>query len=145
MSTHKAKAGASKAVDHVVQGIIDDILIHKKYAIIMIAIPSRDKKNNELPDTKQGEWHRSAMKLFADLFVGATSMRTHKGIYKSDEGDYLWDDSILVQSWVKPSTVEKTEVVQTVVDFARKMRRELNQEAVLVIFDEVVRFIKAER
>ena len=66
-----------------------------------------------------------------------------KGIYKSDKGEYLWDDTILIQGFTGLQSLDDFDTVKAVVDFARRMRVELDQEAVMVVFNNIMRFIKA--
>lgn len=136
---------ASGGTDALVDGVVNDVRFDRADAIVMIGIPSHDSKKKPLPKGKQSEWATAAMKKFADLFGGATALRSYKGIYKSDSGEYLWDDTILIQAFTEPDMLQDEAAVGHVVEFARRMRKELDQEAVFVVFNNIMRFIKAER
>lgn len=131
--------------DAVVDGIINDIRFDRADSIVMIGIPSHERTNARLAQGKQSEYATAAMEKFADLFGGATALRSYRGIYKSDNGKYLWDDTILIQAFTSPDNLQNAATVKDVVVFARKMRKDLNQETVMVVFNNMMRFIKAER
>lgn len=137
--------GGKSAGDGVVDGIVNDLRFDRADSIVMIGIPSHERTNAPLAQGKQSEYATAAMEKFADLFGGATALRSYKGIYKSDTGKYLWDDTILIQAFTSTDNLQNEDTVKEVVAFARKMRKELNQEAVMVVFNNVMRFIKAER
>jgi hypothetical protein len=138
-------AGGKSGGDGVVDGIVNDLRFDRADSIVMIGIPSHERTNEPLAQGKQSEYATAAMEKFADLFGGATALRSYKGIYKSDTGKYLWDDTILIQAFTSSDKLQNEDTVKEVVTFARKMRKELNQEAVMVVFNNVMRFIKAER
>lgn len=131
--------------DGLVDGIVSDLRFDRADSIVMIGIPSHERTNKPLAQSKQSEYATAAMEKFADLFGGATALRSYKGIYKSDTGKYLWDDTILIQAFTSPDNLQNEDTVKDVVAFARKMQKELNQEAVMVVFNNVMRFVKAER
>lgn len=146
MAKSKLKlAGGKSGGDGVVDGIVNDLRFDRADSIVMIGIPSHERTNVPLAQGKQSEYATAAMEKFADLFGGATALRSYKGIYKSDTGNYLWDDTILIQAFTSPDNLQNEDTVKEVVTFARRMRKELNQEAVMVVFNNVMRFIKAER
>jgi hypothetical protein len=138
-------AGGNTRVDAVVAGIVNDLRFDRADSIVMIGIPSHERTKAPLAPGKQSEYATAAMEKFADLFGGATALRSYKGIYKSAADEYLWDDTILIQSFTAPDTLQKESTVRAVVTFARKIQKDLNQEAVMVVFNNVMRFIKAER
>jgi hypothetical protein len=111
----------------------------------MIAVPSHDQDNKPLDSGLQSQWATAAMEKFRDLFVGATAMPGCKGIYRSDAGKTIWDDPILVQSFCSSDVLQDERTVRDVVVFARKMRAALKQDAVMVVFNNLMKFIKAER
>lgn len=137
-----------KATDPFVEGIVHDVRFARADAMVMIGVPSHrwdDKQGKNVPLTDQARWANSAMELFADHFGGATALRSHKGIYKSTSGEYHWDDTILIQAFTSPDTLQEYQRVKDVVDFGRRMRIALQQEAVFVVFNNVVRFLKAKQ
>lgn len=138
-------AGGKTGGDSIVDGIVNDLRFDRADSIVMIGIPSHERTNAPLAQGKQSEYATAAMEKFADLFGGATALRSYKGIYKSDSGKYLWDDTILIQAFTSTDNLQNETTVLEVVRFARKLQKDLNQEAVMVVFNNVMRFIKAER
>jgi hypothetical protein len=55
--------------------------------LVVLFIPSHDKKQNPLPD--QAQWAKAAGDLFADIFTGATAFHAFAGFYKTDDGIIL--------------------------------------------------------
>jgi hypothetical protein len=143
--TRRGLRGAG-STDSLVEEIVGDVRFDRADALAMIGIPSHTQSNKALPAGAQSKWATAAMRLFADLFGGATALHSHKGIYKSlNSGDYLWDDTILIESFTPPNVLQDEQIVAEVVAFARNMRRDLDQEAVFVVFNNVVRFVGEAR
>src|SRR4051812_37308920 len=124
---------AKKApADQLITDIIADIRFDRADAIVIIAIPSHMQSGEAMAKGQQSRWANAAMELFADLFGGATALRSYKGIYKSDDGKYLWDDTILIQGFTGLESLDDYDTIKSVVDFAKRMRVALDQEAVMV-------------
>ena len=79
-----------------VDKIISLLSAEAQQEIVVLAIPSHDKSNKPLKD--QSEWASAALKVFADLYRGATAFgfKTEgeetgpiKGIFKTDDGPLL--------------------------------------------------------
>jgi hypothetical protein len=138
-----SKPRPGSADDALVNGIVNLLKFGECHALFVIAIPSHNRKGKRLKLGLQSDWANAAMKLCADEFSGATAMMSHKGIYKSETGEYLWDDTILVQAFAEPDRLQEVEVLRRLVAFARDMRVTLNQEAVMLVFDNVMTFVKA--
>jgi hypothetical protein len=64
--------------------IISVLVAEKRQDLVILIIPSHDKKEVELKD--QDMWASAAMDLFADLFGSATAFKTFAGIYKTSDG-----------------------------------------------------------
>ena len=96
----------------------DDI----RQEVVILVIPSHDKKNVELRD--QDLWADHALHLFADLYRGATAFRTFKGVFKTDEGNYLIDKPILIESYAEVDDIEDEPKLYELCSFARRMGRE---------------------
>lgn len=129
-------------IDSIVADVVDALEWDRSDDLIQIAVPSHEKDETPLGKQKQQEWAKKTMRLFADLFQGATAQRTNKGVYKLGK-KYLWDDTILVQSYAPCDSLKKAAIVKKVIQYALEMRRELNQDSVMVVFNNVMRFIKA--
>lgn len=109
---------------------------------VILAIPSHDRKNKELDEVKVSEWASGAMRLFADLYGGATAFKTFQGIYKTDEGEYLLDNPILIESYATVEAIELRENLQELVRFAKRMGRDLNQDAVMLVIGSIMFYVK---
>ena len=90
--------------------------------VVILVIPSHDKQNGELQD--QDFWADGALHLFADLYRGATAFRTFKGFFKTDEGNYLIDKPILIESYAEVDDIEDEPKLYELCSFARRMGRE---------------------
>jgi hypothetical protein len=132
------------APDDLVEGIVNDVRFDKADAIVVIAIPSHDFQSRALEQGKQSRYATAAMQKFADLFGGATALRSYKGIYRADSGKHIWDDTILIQAFCDPTKLNDIETIRSVVQFARSMCKQLDQEAVMVVFNNVMRFVRKD-
>jgi hypothetical protein len=65
--------------DQLVTDIIADIRFDRADAIVIIAIPSHNRKGKALVKGQQSRWANAAMELFGDFFGGATALRSYKG------------------------------------------------------------------
>lgn len=104
-----------------------------------MAIPSHDKNNKPLAN--QELWADSGIELFAELYGGATTFHTWKGIYRSETGDNLWDTRILIESFVDRELVEDDQRLGFLLDFIKRMKRQMRQESILLVINEWRRFI----
>ena len=109
----------------------DDI----RQEVVILVIPSHDKKNIELKD--QDFWATGALELFADLYRGATAFKTFKGIYKTDEGDYLIDQPILIESYAVVDDIKDEQKLSELRGFSLHMGREANQDCVMLVIGHV--------
>lgn len=98
-------------------------------------IPSHDRKNKELNDVRMKEWSSQAMHLFADLYVGVTAFATFKGIYKTDDGEHL------LESYATVGAIENTDNLNELVRFAKRMGKDLNQAAVMLVLGHVMFYV----
>ena len=79
--------------------IISVLQADTRQDLLILIIPSHDKKENKLRD--QEMWAASAMELLGELFGGATAFTTFAGVYKTDDGKLLHDKPILIESHVQ--------------------------------------------
>jgi hypothetical protein len=108
---------------------------------VILVIPSHDRKNKELNDVRVKEWASQAMRLFADLYVGATAFETFKGIYKTEDGEYLLDNPILIESYATVEAIESPDNLNQLVRFAKRMGKDLNQAAVMLVIGQVMFYV----
>lgn len=110
-----------------------------RHDLVILAIPSHDKNNKPL--STQEVWADSGMELFSELYGGATAFQTWKGIYRSETGEDLWDTPILIESFVDRELVEDDQRLELLLDFIRRMKRQMRQESILLVINEWRRFI----
>lgn len=110
--------------------------------LVILAVPSHDKKGRELPEGVQQDWHDRAMTVFAELYVGATSFMSHEGIYKDDEGRIHKDTPLIIESFARIDAIEDPLKLNKLVDLARMMVREMNQDSIMLVFGKAMFYIK---
>jgi len=95
--------------------------------LVAIAIPSHDRHNKELADALTGEWASTAMRLMADLYQGATAYKAHSGIFKTDEGEYLYDRPLIIESFANLDAIHDVKNLNLLVGFSKRMGMTLRQ------------------
>jgi hypothetical protein len=122
--------------------IIAALRSDRRQDLVIIFVPSHDKREQPLPD--QDQWAHAACNLLGELFNGATAFRALAGVYKAPDGRILQDQPILVESYVEREDLEDVHKLRTLLSFLKRMGRETNQQAVgLVVnhvFHEITRF-----
>lgn len=123
--------------------IIAQLRSGEPHTLVIVAIPSHDRRNK--PIHNQELWADAALKVFSKLYGGATAFKTFKGIYRSESGEDLYDEPIMIESYVERSRVEEVGRLELLLKFLHRMRREANQEVVLLVFDNHLCLVKNER
>lgn len=103
--------------------------------LVILIIPSHDKTGQPLSDQKL--WAQTAMEVFAQLFRGATAFETFKGVYKCDDGTVLWDEPILIESYVSRNDLDDRAKLIELLTFVKRMGSATNQAAVGLIINNV--------
>ena len=109
---------------------------------IMIFIPSHDKSRPQKRIPNQDQWADAGLRLFSDLYGGATAFTALKGIWKCEDGTDLLDEPILIQSLAKREDAESEDKLEVLAAFAKRLCRETNQECVAVICNDTIHFIR---
>ena len=126
---------------------VDDIIAmlssDQKQAIVILVIPSHTRREKKIPD--QDIWASEGLRLMGDLYRGATAFKTFKGVYKTDKGKYLYDEPILIESYAWEQDIEDKHKLNKLVEFARRMGKETDQEAVMLVFDAVMYYVNPRR
>lgn len=115
--------------------IIAAIQSDKRDDLVVLFIPSHDKKQIPLPD--QPQWARAAGDLFADLFTGGTAFHAFAGFFKTEDGIILHDTPITVEAYVKRERLLDKAILRQLLDFAKRLGRETNQAAVGLVINHV--------
>jgi hypothetical protein len=110
--------------------------------LVILIVPSHDKRNAELGEARQAEWASATLHLFADLYRGATAFKTFKGIYKTEEGQYLLDEPILIESFASHADIADEAKLNELVRFAKRMGHELEQAAIMLVIGKVMIYIE---
>lgn len=102
---------------------------------VCIFIPSETRKKKRIEDQEQ--WAESALRLFGQLFDGATAFLNLRGVYHPDDlPEPLFDDPIMVQSLADRSKISNTDNLIKLSDFCHYMGKELNQESIGLIIND---------
>jgi hypothetical protein len=125
-------------VDHVL-ALLDG---EKQHHLVIVVIPSHDRKNNKLDSHKITEWASNALTLVADIYGGGTAFRASRGIYKTSAGEYLYDRPRLIESYASTEAIEDPVRLTELVHFAKRMGKELNQAAIMLVIGQAVIFIE---
>lgn len=103
--------------------------------LVILIIPSHDKKEDALPD--QEIWAQSALEVFAEHFGGATAFATFAGIYKCNDGKILHDKPIMIESYVSRADLEDEKKLTELLKFAKRMGKETRQAAIGLVINNV--------
>ena len=98
-------------------------------------VPSHDR--HQQPLNNQEMWAHAGMEMLGEVFGGATAFRTFKGVYRGADGTLLWDEPILLESYVSRDDLENPAHLQVLLDFAKRMGRETDQAAVGLVINDV--------
>lgn len=110
--------------------------------LVIIVVPSHDRNNKPLAEAAIGEWAQNAMKLMADLYRGATAYKAAQGIYKTDEGHYLWDHPLIIESFASEEAIHDKGNLEVLVGFGKRMGKALNQASIMLVFGAVMYYIE---
>jgi hypothetical protein len=110
--------------------------------IVALAIPSHDRKNVPLAEALTAEWASNAMKLMADLYQGATAYQCYKGVFKTDEGHYLWDEPRMIESFASIEAIHDPHNLNLLVHFCKRMGKTLDQASIMLVFGSVMYYIE---
>lgn len=108
--------------------------------VVVLVVPSHDKKKKPLPD--QPEWANAGLRLFGKLYRGATAFDTFAGIYRTDQGEYLEDKPILIEAYASNGAIEDEANLGELVAFAKRMGKETRQVSVMLAFGNVMFYVE---
>ncbi len=109
--------------------------------IVVLAVPSHNKRNGKLPESVTSEWASAAVKLMTDLYGGATAFVAMKGGFKTDEGHYLEDTPVIVESYAHLDAIHDPSRLNLLVDFAKRMGKTLDQASVMLAFGNYMFYV----
>lgn len=99
--------------------------------VLTLYIPNRDRQGKELGT--QRKWVLEAAEILAAIGGGVTIMPPAEGGWVDDQGKIIWEDPVLVYSYVKPDRLVAE--LPRLRGFLHRMGRETNQGEVAVEFD----------
>jgi len=110
-----------------------------RHDLVILAIPSHDRDNKPL--NNQLVWADAGLETFSELYGGATAFQTFKGIFRSESGEDLWDEPILIEAYAERAKVENTHTLAVLLEFIRRMKRATHQESILLVINDWRRFL----
>ncbi|MGE5607723.1 MAG: hypothetical protein ACM359_00570 [Bacillota bacterium] len=108
--------------------IVERLRFGRPHENLCLFVPSHTRDGKELES--QAEWATKALKLFGDLFGGATAFKHLEGIFKPDDADAMYDSPIMVQTLTPKERVENEKSLRKLGEFCRMMGTETDQHSV---------------
>lgn len=96
-----------------------------------IYIPNKDCDGKEIGD--QRRWVLEALQLLGSVGGGATAMPPVEGVWAKAEGEFVWDNPVVVYSYIKSDQFMAR--LSELRSFLHKMGRETRQGEVAFEFD----------
>lgn len=109
---------------------------------VVIAVPSRTQKNKVIKD--QDQRADAALELFARLFKGATGYHA-LGTYLSESGEILRDEPIMIESLASNAEINDEGRLRQLGEFAKRLARETDQEAVFIAIGNTRHYIGSRK
>ena len=120
--------------------VISLLLSGERQDVVILIVPSHDRHEKRLPT--QDEWANAALDVFGELYGGATAFQAFQGVYKADDGRLLRDRPILIECYAERAALEDRVRLAEMLAFAKRMGREMRQEAVALIINDAFYLIK---
>jgi hypothetical protein len=99
--------------------------------VFSIYVPNKDRDGVEIGD--QRRWVLEALRLLGSVGGGATAMPPVEGVWLDERGDYVWENPIVVYSYIKPD--DFIAHIGELRAFLHRMGRETRQGEVAFEFD----------
>ena len=96
-----------------------------------IYIPNKDRRGAEFGG--QRKWVLEALRLLARLNGGATAMPPAEGVWRTPDGEMVWEDPVVVYSFLRPEAFFAD--LPAVREFLHRMGRETDQGEIAVELD----------
>jgi hypothetical protein len=107
-----------------------------KRTLVVLFIPSVERDGKTAVD--QDRWVHEAMKMFGDVYGGATAYPRARGVWRDDArgGVLVFDEPVVIHSYASPKDAGSQAKLKKLAAFCRRMGREAKQgEIGLVISD----------
>jgi hypothetical protein len=96
-----------------------------------IYVPNKDREGKEIGD--QRRWVLEALHLLGSVGGGATAMPPVEGVWANAEGEFVWENPVIVYSYIKADAFLAH--LSEVRSFLHKMGRETRQGEIAFEFD----------
>ncbi len=96
-----------------------------------IYVPNKDREGKEIGD--QRRWVLEALRLLGSVGGGATAMPPVEGIWENAEGEFVWENPVIVYSYIKADQFLAR--LPELRSFLHKMGRETRQGEIAFEFD----------
>lgn len=96
-----------------------------------IYVPNKDRTGEEIGN--QRRWVLEAIRLLSEINGGATAMPPVEGGWLSDEGKIIWENPVVVYSFIRPSQFIAN--LPRIREFLHRMGRQTNQGEIAIEFD----------
>jgi hypothetical protein len=93
--------------------------------VVILFVPSHDR--NDHPVSDQHIWANNALKLFGELFGGATGFKFLEGIYQPEGVAPLYDQPIMIESLVARERLNDDARLMRLSEFCRDMGQKTEQ------------------
>jgi len=97
-----------------------------------IYVPNKDRMGHEIGNQRQ--WVLEALGLLGKIGGGATSMPPVEGVWLDEQGQFVWENPVVVYTYIKPD--EFLLNLPRLREFLHRMGRETNQGEVVFEFDD---------
>jgi hypothetical protein len=99
--------------------------------VFSIYVPNKDRDGREIGN--QRRWVLEALQLLGTVGGGATAMPPVEGVWVDAEGEFVWENPVIVYSYIKPDQfVARLSELRS---FLHRMGRETKQGEVAFEFD----------
>jgi hypothetical protein len=96
-----------------------------------VFIPNKDRDSREIGNQRQ--WVIEALKILGTIGGGATAMPPVEGVWLDEDGEFVWENPVIVYRYVKPE--EFLSRLGELRSFLHRMGRETRQGEVAFEFD----------
>lgn len=106
-----------------------------RVVLLIIFVPSADRQGASLGAGVQDDWRERCMRMFGEVFGGATAYPKAEGVWLDPANNNLIrDQPYMVHCYVKEDDAHDAGRQARVGNFCRLMKRELRQGEVALIF-----------